>query len=487
MSEFIGSPGNYEGGSYLQLNGSGPSSELMRLLVCDAIEPGHEPSYQVCKTIYSYHPLGAKLADASIKLAQSQEREIEVPSLGADRLVEAFRREWDAIGRIGGSAIILNAKRISRIYGVSALVVGARGYDTDKPLPMDRIHKLDLYFNVLDPLNAAGSLVLNQDPNAPDFQKPTFVVAGHHKYHPSRSVVVLNEEPIYIEWTNSAFGYVGRSVYQRCLFPLKTFVQSMITDDMVTKKAGLLVAKMKAPGSIIDNVMQTMFGQKRQVLKSGSTGNVMSIGTEESVETLNMQNVADAAGFARTNCLKNVAMGADMPALLVNQETMTEGFGEGSEDAKQIARHVDGIRSEMAPLYAFMDEIVQRRAWSPEFFEALKVDYPEYTKVKYQTALTQWRNAFKATWPNLLVEPDSEKIKVDKTRFESVVALAEISLPYMDPVNRARMIMFMQENANAQRNLFPSPLDLDEKELAEYTPPTQPEGARQPLAFESET
>jgi len=33
-------------------------------------------------------------------------------------------------------------------------------------------------------------------------------------------------------YTQAAFGFVGRSVYQRPLYPLKSFVQTMITDDL---------------------------------------------------------------------------------------------------------------------------------------------------------------------------------------------------------------------------------------------------------------
>ena len=39
------------------------------------------------------------------------------------------------------------------------------------------------------------------------------------QYHPSRARICLNEMPVYLGYTNSAFGYVGRSVYQRALFP----------------------------------------------------------------------------------------------------------------------------------------------------------------------------------------------------------------------------------------------------------------------------
>ena len=33
----------------------------------------------------------------------------------------------------------------------------------------------------------------------------------------------MNQSPIYIEFTNSAFGFVGRSVYQRRLVPDENF------------------------------------------------------------------------------------------------------------------------------------------------------------------------------------------------------------------------------------------------------------------------
>ena len=40
-------------------------SELMTLLASDQIIPGTPPGYQLAKQIYSYHPLGAILADVT--------------------------------------------------------------------------------------------------------------------------------------------------------------------------------------------------------------------------------------------------------------------------------------------------------------------------------------------------------------------------------------------------------------------------------------
>lgn len=470
MSGFAGTS-QESGEGFAQLSDAVVGSALTNLLLCEQIVPGSAPSYQVCKTIYAYHPLGAKMAETPLNMAQSQDREITVPGGPESRLIPAFQREWKNIGRVGADALIKQVMTLTRVYGIASLVLGNKGAEPSIPLPLDRLHELDLYFNVLDPLNTAGSLVLNQDPNSPDFQKPTIVQSGGQAWHPSRSVVMMNEQPLYIQWSDSAFGFVGRSVYQRALFPLKSFVQSMVTDDMVTKKIALLVWKSKSPGSTITNRMLQVFGWKRQQLKSGVSGNVLTIGDQESIESLNFQNLEGAGRFTRENILKNIATAAGMPARMLDQETLVSGFGEGAEDAKQIARYIDRMRIEMQPLYGFMDEVVQRRAWSPEFYKTIQQDYEEYRKVPYETAFYQWRNAFTAIWPNLLVEPDSERIKVEETRFKSAVALVEVLAPLMDPENKGRLVAWAADEINNRRELFASPLLVDEEALIAYQPP----------------
>jgi len=491
MSGFQGANTTEGGNGFTEFGlTSGLGSQLTELLLAEAIVPGSPASYQVCKAIYSYHPLGAKMAEAPINMAQSQEREITIPSGPESRLVPAFKKHWKALGGIGGDTLIHNTMRTARIYGIASIVVGDRKISTADPLPLDRLHDLDIYFNVLDPLNTAGSLVLNQDPNSPDFQKPSAIRVANQVYHPSRSVVIMNEQPIYIEFTSSAFGFVGRSVYQRALFPLKTFLQSMVTDDMVTKKVGLLIWKAKAPGPIINNRIMNFFGWKRSQLKGGMTGNVLTIGDQEDIASLNFQNLEGAAKFARDNALKNIAMAASMPARMLEQEELVSGFGEGSEDAKQIARYIDRVRVEMAPLYSFCDTIVQRQAWSPEFYKTVQRDHSEYKNVPYETAFYQWSNSFQATWPNLLAEPDSERIKVEETRFKSVVALVETLAPLLpDSGNKASLVSWAADEINSRRELFSSPLLIDEDALATYQPPAQPQpdAERQPMPFSSET
>lgn len=451
------------------INGSQLGNSLQTLLMSSDILPGDQPSYQLCKTIFIAHPLGGKMAEAPIALAQSQSREIAIPDSPEDQIRDAFVDEWKSMAV---DRHIFNCARTARIYGISSIAILAEGVDPIKPIDYDKLYEMRIGFNILDPLNTAGSLVLNQDPNSIDFQKVVGIRIAGTEYHRSRSVTVMNEDPLYIEYTTSSFGFVGRSVYQRALYPLKSFVQSMITDDMVTRKAGLIIAMMKQAGSIIDNVMQKVWGQKRNLLREAGTNNVLSMDLDEKVETLNMQNLDGAFGMARTDILKNIATAADMPAVLLENETLTEGFGEGTEDAKAIARYIDRVRIWLAPLYDFFDPIVMHRAWNPNFYKTIQKQFPdEYGAKDYTTAFYEWKNSFTALWPNLLQEPESEQVKVEDVKLKAVIAAFEVLGPALDPDNKATMIGWVADAINENKLMFPDPLIFDLDALREFVPP----------------
>ena len=464
----------------INIQGSGLGNALNELLTCQDIVPGDQPSYQTCKTIYLYHPLGAKMAESPIRMAQSQQREISVPDSPEDRIRDQFLKEWAAIG---ADEIIFNAMTLARVYGISTIALLAECVNADKPVDMKKLYELSIAFSVFDPLNTAGSLVLNQDPNAIDFMKVTSVSVSGVPYHRSRTVTIMNEKPVYISYTSSAFGFVGRSVYQRGLFPLKSFIQSMITDDLVTKKAGVFIAMLKTAGAIIDKIMAASAAMKRLFVQQATNGNVISIGVDEKIETLNMQNIDGAYGMARKNILENIAVSADMPAKLLNSETFAEGFGEGTEDAKHVAGYIDGIRRKMEPLYAFMDRIVMYRAWNPEFYETIQSEFPAYKSVSYDQAFYKWRNSFAAVWPSLLTEPDSEKVKTDDVKLKAIIAVVEVFGPMLDPENKATLLAWAQDNMNENKMMFQSPLFLDTEAIKDYEPPQPMQEPGQPKPF----
>ncbi|MDI7146778.1 anti-CBASS protein Acb1 family protein [Klebsiella pneumoniae] len=455
--------------------GSCSHSELMALLDSDDIQPGSTAGYQTCKTIYLFHPLGGKMVDRPIKMAMNESRTVHISqAYGIEqRLRDAFEREWKALG---ADNHIANAARISRIYGVSAIAMLVDNQEPSSAVDYRTLYKHNVTFNILDPLNTAGSIVLNQDPNAQDFQKVEGIRVAGKPYHKSRCVVQQNEDPIYLAYNSAAFGFTGRSVYQRALFPLKSFIQTMRTDDMVAVKGGLLVTKIKGPSSVVNNMMQKLSGIKRMMLKRGKTGEVLQIGDGDNIESIDLSNLEKPLDSARKHILENVAAAADMPAIILNSETFAQGFGEGTEDARAVAVYIDNIREWLDQLYAFFIRVCQYRAWSIEFFQSLRADFPDL-KNTYSLYFASWINNFEYRWPPSLKEPDSEKVKVDETRFKAIVSMLEVLLPQVntDDENRALLIEWAQANANANENLFPQRLDLDIDSLKDNRP-QQPQG-----------
>jgi hypothetical protein len=116
-----------------------------------------------------------------------------------------------------------------------------------------------------------------------------------------------------------------------------------------------------------------------------------------------------------------------------------------------------------------MDPIVQRRAWDEPFFESQKNLFPEYYgEMDYEKALYLWMSKFEATWPNLLDEPESEKAKSADVQLKAAVAIYEVMAPDLDPENKADLILWLAENANARKELFAGQLDLDPAKLAAF-------------------
>ncbi|MCK3279214.1 DUF1073 domain-containing protein [Escherichia coli] len=437
------------------------SPELITLLDSDDIQPGMSAGYQTCKTIYLFHPLGGKMVDRPIKMAMNESRTVHISqAYGIEqRLRDAFEREWKALG---ADKHIANAARISRIYGVSAIAMLVDNQEPSSAVDYRTLYKHNVTFNILDPLNTAGSIVLNQDPNAQDFQKVEGIRVAGKPYHKSRCVVQQNEDPIYLAYNSAAFGFTGRSVYQRALFPLKSFIQTMRTDDMVSVKGGLLVTKIQGPSSVVNNMMQKLSGIKRMMLKRGKTGEVLQIGANDSIESIDLSNLEKPLDSSRNHILENIAAAADMPAIILNSETFAQGFGEGTEDARSVAVYIDNIREWLEPLYDYFIRICQYRAWSIEFFQSLRADFPDL-KNTYSLYFSSWINNFEYRWPSSLKEPESEKVKVDEIRFKAIVSMLEVLLPQTntDDKNRALLIEWAQTNANANESLFPQRLDLD--------------------------
>lgn len=438
----------------------GQGSPLYQILMAQNLVPGESPSYEVCKLLYVAHPLGKKIVDAPISRAMVKRREIVVTEQLNEKVVKQFNDVWSTMLI---DDVIANCARLSRIYGISSVVIVPEDGDYTQPLTPKELRAGNIKFNTLDPLNTAGSMVGILDPNDPNFLKYATVAVAGQPYARSRTHVQLYEQPIYLSFTGSAFGYVGRSVFNRALYPMQSFLSSMITDNLVLIKSGVLVAKVKQPGSITDRVMNAVQQVRLSLLKSARTGNTISVMPDESIESLDLHNL-DYQN-ARKNVLENVALSLDMPASFLTGESLAQGFGEGSEDAKLIAGYIDNVRLDIDPLYKFMDNVVQHVAWTPEFYASLVAEGDVPKKMSFDEWFNSCRNSFKALWPSALEPTKKELVLLQKEQYNSVLEVFNTLNPISKGDNAANLVGWVQANLNEARDLFPNRLDLDMKEI----------------------
>ena len=158
-----------------------------------------------------------------------------------------------------------------------------------------------------------------------------------------------------------------------------------------------------------------------------------------------------------------------MPVKLLTQESFAEGFGEGSEDAKAVARYMDRLRETMDPVYRFLDRIVMHRAWTPPFFKSLRRKFPEkYGDMTYREAFYEWANCFLAVWPSYLREPDSDQVKVDDTKMKAAISIFQILDINFDPENRVRLVHWLADAITNNKLLYSSPLEVDYDVLRDH-------------------
>jgi hypothetical protein len=219
---------------------------------------------------------------------------------------------------------------------------------------------------------------------------------------------------------------------------------------MIARKVGLIVAIIKMGSSVVNAIMTAAANFKRSLIQIGMTDHVISMTEGEDLKSLDLTNMDGPLIVARKDILENIAAAADMPAMLLNNETFAEGFGEGTEDSYKVASYI-------------FDRVNQRRAWNEGFYKVLKEKYPDqYEGMDYEAAFYSWQNGFKAIWPSLIREPESEKVGVEDVKLKALIAAVQVLMPMLtDPENKASLVRWCEENFNATETLFSVPLELD--------------------------
>jgi hypothetical protein len=262
---------------------------------------------------------------------------------------------------------------------------------------------------------------------------------------------------------------------------LAAFLVSMEVDALVLKKSGVLVAKTKPVGAAANRASHWWQRKKASDVKRSLNGNVLAIETDEDISTLNMANTADAMTTARNNVISNIATALDAPAVILQNDVLTNGFGEGKEDSKVIANFVERYRNEIEHIFEFMIPRIQELAWTEEWYASFVMANPSYASISFQSATNHWRNNFEYKWPNYLTEPDKEKREGQERIFNAYKTLYEtLQAGVQNPETRRALAQSIVDltNNDDMAQLLPQPIDIQFTEEDFATPaPTEFRGS----------
>lgn len=414
-------------------------SQLSRLL--EEVVPGDEPSYEMCKLLYTTHPIGTKIIEAPLQLVFSQQRTISgVP--------EAVKKQFETAWlNASCDPVIKNTMRLSKMTGVATLAELSEGV-----------------YNVFDSLNTAGSFAGNLEPLSPQFLKTPSVRVQDRVFGPGECIVLHNGPPVYLDYVASGYGYTGRSVYHAAIFDLQSYLDVMHANRLIAQKAGVLVAKIKTMGAAVTGVMQQLSGLKRNLLKEARTYSVLQVGSEDEVESLNLQHATESANGSKESILDSIASAVGMPAIILKSETLAQGLGgSGAEDSKVIANYVSEERTAIEPLYRFLVPRIQKLAWTPEFYASFQATDPEYADIPFETAFYEWIESFIYAWPDFLREQKSEKAKAAEATMNLVEKTFNLLNGTVSPDDRRMLCQYVMDTVNADemKEFLPVPLDLN--------------------------
>jgi hypothetical protein len=224
--------------------------------------------------------------------------------------------------------------------------------------------------------------------------------------------------------------------------------------------------------------MAVATGKKRENVKISENEGVLSIGKNDSIESLNLQNIDKALNAARDNIISDIAAGSDVPAILIKDEAFSNGFGEGKEDSKAISQYVDGVRQVIEPVMDYFERMVRYIAWNEDFYNSLKNDFPDIITEDYQTTFRMWEREFDAQWQELVEESPDKRRKSDSEVVQQAAGLFAILAPQLDPINRAMAADWLSNVTNATETYGDSPMIIDKDALSRYQPPVVTQGEK---------
>lgn len=382
-------------------------------------------TYEECRDIYRYWPLGKRVATALPNFAMSSGRTFSVK----ENLPEVIKALEEAEKLLKIPQVVNKAAVYSRVYGLSFVYLASDSSECppDKPLNREEFLHSSCRFNVLDPLSAGGSIQIDNDSLSPTFGLPLYLKVKGKVVNSSRIHLCFNDIPLYYKFNPSSFSFGGPSIYQNMTLLIRSWNRTVLALQRLSTKAASIIVKRK-DGSGTAGFQVQALNRNLSAIRSLENDGITSIRVGEEIEFFNLAGLSEIDSICnRLNSMLMMAL-SDTPSGILLDKNLSTGLADGDNDMKAIIISTDRFRKDiLKPIYDFLDKFMCYRAFTPELISEMKEKYPElYRDKSEESILMEWLDSYSFEFNELYPQSENEKEDTSSKKLDNLLKLKEL-------------------------------------------------------------
>lgn len=379
-------------------------------------------SYLECRNIYRYWPLGKRVATALPNFAMSAGRKftLELPEIN-DQL-EEVAKQLNIEEKINRAAVY------ARIYGVSFIYLASGNIKETDAITYSNFHDgTPLQFNILDPLSAGGSIVIDNDSLSPTFGLPKYLKVKGRKVNTGRIMIVTNDIPLYYKFNPSSYSFSGPSIYQNMTLVIRSWNRTIIALQRMATKAASIIVKRKDSSNITGAQLYAM-NKNLNLIRQMENDGITAIRAGEEVDMFSMTGVNEVDAICnRLNSMLMMAL-SDTPSGILLDKNLSTGMADGDNDMKAIIMAVDRFRKDtLSPMYKFVDKWLCYKAFSPSFLKELKEEHRDlYGDKSIQEIFDELMDSYNYEYNDLYPQTENEQADTASKKLDNLTKIKEL-------------------------------------------------------------
>lgn len=296
-------------------------------------------SYKDCQNLYSYIPLAKRIVNLPIKIA--------INNMNIKWGSEDEYKDEEGLKDIDINYVkTLCTDYISkvRLYGYSVLLplVGPED-NASKPLMKSEIYDKEIRYNILDPLNM--TVTIDNNPASYNFKRITSMRVNNGPFiHTNRALALNNRlNNLYLQYNNASYNYVGLSELQSCYCLMNVIATAITSMERQLMHSSLMVVEEEKGSTNVNT--QSMTAQA-DLLSQVKQDSVVLLRNGLKLNQFQLSNF-DTITNSIDSINKLISMTTDIPSVLFTDESLGNGFSEGSSDGQIVEMYLTDIRNSL--------------------------------------------------------------------------------------------------------------------------------------------